>query len=956
MSMSPELRAFLERRKTVKGQPSSHNSLQYPRLSSHINANDLSSFFELYVKDLEKGSNLGIVEMHKGLHSPILIDLDFRINNEVQESPFKINHINDFLFEIMSITQKFVILDNPIDIFVLLKPIRCNKDGTYKKDGVHIVIPNIVTHPNIQRKIRQEFMNEHPHFFDEFQFLEPIDKIYDEAVIENAGWLLYGSKKADDIEPWLVNYKLRYDHTTQTLHQKKINMEKAKQTSFVCLLAIRNKTILSPLTNDGENVIKNNTLNQIPIKKNMETKQNECIPSHQFKENQQIDDDVDSLFSDCTHAQSNLYSHSYVDQEEKEQKFEFVENCVMSLKNERANCYNKWMQVGWALRSIDNHHITTWIEFSKKSPKFVTGECEKLWINMREDDGALSMGSIMKWLKEDVSSSVYEEFELKSAQIRMMVAAYSSPNNIAKVMKLKYDNGYLYGKKKWYAYEKSEHRWRQMNNSFSLREKISDEILNDYSIFVLKTKKKVEYWTEKRDVLKKAETNDIDYTCPKDETTPEEKENIIKEIENKNYVRTNVIKRYNMLIKDGTERLKIFKDIVLRLRSTSFKDNIIKEASEIFNDTYMEKINKFDTNPNLIGFKNGVYDLEHLEFRDGDPNDYVTFTTGYNFCEYDDPEIQSYIMNFIKSITKNEANAEYLIKVMAYMLNGTKYLENFWFLTGAGRNGKGTLMTLLKKSLGDYYYEPSIEIITTNKANSSSANPEIAKANGKRILVCSEPDDTDSHLKFKANKLKSFRGNDNVQARGLFKDFVEFVPQFGMMIQMNNIPEMTRADEAIANTLKIIQFPYQFVPRPQLPHQRQGDPTIKGKFTQEQYYQQFMIILLSYYKKYIHGQQFIDEPIEVEEFTREYIEENNPLMCWFKENVDVTNNRDDVIPTCQMYSRYKSEFSDITSSMRFGKELSASLGLKSRVVKKCRVYECVKFKPLRMNNQFDDDE
>jgi len=43
-----------------------------------------------------------------------------------------------------------------------------------------------------------------------------------------------------------------------------------------------------------------------------------------------------------------------------------------------------------------------------------------------------------------------------------------------------------------------------------------------------------------------------------------------------------------------------------------------------------------------------------------------------------------------------------------------------------------------------------------------------------------------------------------------------------MMIQMNNIPQMSKADDAIANTLKIIQFPYQFVQNPVFAHPRRG--------------------------------------------------------------------------------------------------------------------------------------
>jgi phage/plasmid-associated DNA primase len=65
-------------------------------------------------------------------------------------------------------------------------------------------------------------------------------------------------------------------------------------------------------------------------------------------------------------------------------------------------------------------------------------------------------------------------------------------------------------------------------------------------------------------------------------------------------------------------------------------------------------------------------------------------------------------------------------------------------------------------------------------------------------MVASEPDDEDKDSKFRVNRLKQLRGNDLVQARGLYKEFIEYKPQFGMIFQMNDKPELSKQDEAIA--------------------------------------------------------------------------------------------------------------------------------------------------------------
>jgi hypothetical protein len=41
------------------------------------------------------------------------------------------------------------------------------------------------------------------------------------------------------------------------------------------------------------------------------------------------------------------------------------------LSVERARSYNTWISVGWCVRNIDNRLLENWIQFSKRSSKFV---------------------------------------------------------------------------------------------------------------------------------------------------------------------------------------------------------------------------------------------------------------------------------------------------------------------------------------------------------------------------------------------------------------------------------------------------------------------------------------------------------------------------------------------------------------------------------------------------------
>ena len=112
----------------------------------------------------------------------------------------------------------------------------------------------------------------------------------------------------------------------------------------------------------------------------------------------------------------------------------------------------------------------------------------------------------------------------------------------------------------------------------------------------------------------------------------------------------------------------------------------------------------------LLGFNNGVFDLNVMEFRKGQAQDYISMTVGYDYDYHDNVDIQNKLQFFMRSMQANERMYQYILDVSSYMIDGYKHLEYMWFLTGIGRNSKGVFTTLLTKTLGDYAYCPKVEI------------------------------------------------------------------------------------------------------------------------------------------------------------------------------------------------------------------------------------------------------
>ena len=121
-----------------------------------------------------------------------------------------------------------------------------------------------------------------------------------------------------------------------------------------------------------------------------------------------------------------------------------------------------------------------------------------------------------------------------------------------------------------------------------------------------------------------------------------------------------------------------------RLKETSFKGNIMKESCEHFYDYEGEFMKSLNEKHNLIGFKNGVYDLdnEDLHFRPGRPEDHITMSTNIEYEEYDEdhPGVQE-IRLFMSQILPNENVRELstVLTLLASFLHVAQNQKSFTF-------------------------------------------------------------------------------------------------------------------------------------------------------------------------------------------------------------------------------------------------------------------------------------
>ena len=573
-------------------------------------------------------------------------------------------------------------------------------------------------------------------------------------------------------------------------------------------------------------------------------------------------------------------------------KLEEIKKLVDILSPDRSDNQLSWMEVGWCLHNIDYRLLNTWIEFSKKSSKFEEGECEKLWINMAND--GLQEPSLHRWCKIDnleeyniIISNCISELIKKSLN--------ATTTDISRVVFAMYKHQFRCGSikfKTWYEFDGS--RWTELDQGVNLRKKISNDVVNEYL--------KLE-----ADYAQKA------INCPENDPT-------------------------KMCLNQYSKKLV---DVSIKLRQASFKETLMKDCSEIFwEDKFIEKL---DCNIDLIGFENGVYDLENMEFREGRAEDYISLTTGINYIDYNEaPYIQD-VMDFMDQVLPIRVVRDYVIKLFASFLNGKIGEEKFHIWTGTGGNGKSKLIELFELAFGDYCCKLPITLLTQKRAASNSATPELARTKGKRFACLQEPDENE---RINVGIMKEMSGGDKIQGRALYKEPIEFKPQFKMVLTCNKLPDVPPDDGGTWRRLRVVEFESEFVedPDPDKPNQFPIDYELSSKL--KLWAPTFMSILIHYYKDY--KENGCQDPEQVKRRTAEYRSSNDIYSDFINDHIvesDVTART----KIKEIYTCFKEWFKDNDN----GKKLPSNKDVKTYFDKK---YKKIKQEYVGIKVVHDDEE
>jgi P4 family phage/plasmid primase-like protien len=716
---------------------------------------------------------------------PLLLDLDFRYSSD--QAPvrtFTQDQIKNFCHEVIAGLNHFFDLDIYEDLrfFVTLRPApyqdTAKKDAP-RKDGIHIECPDLSLSNEKQKVLRTWLLarNSVSQCFSGTGYTNSDEDVYDESMTRKQGWFFFGESK-----PNIPRYELQlvYTYTPETKKFAAEDVKKYQPRQLMEILSVRYNLV------EDQNTVREEMAAEF------QSILNPPLPTYQraLPDAQAVPAEENIQLQALMAVQREMMPIVERSDEEKDIMTLLVRNC---LSEKRAHTYDTWIRVGWCLHNIEpsEDFFKLWMEFSAKSPKFNQNDVTALrrdWFGRMRKDGdgpRLTEMALRKWARDD-NPAAYKQIVDSNILEYCRNCVDGTHFHIARLMKKLYTANYVASinssSTEWYFYDDLLNMWKHLNQGIQLRRNISFEV--------------AKYMSDAREKIR----NDMNMPGISEE---------MREM-------------YNV------KMIKLTK-VEASLYNTGFCDSVMKMAANFFyEEDFQQKLN---SNIFLFGCRNGVLELraktsenpkEHVIFRDGRPEDFVSFLAGQNhpdaesieytpFNELNSEQLEHLagLKDFFEKIIPRPELRAYVLRLLASTLEGTNREQCYYTFIGGGGNGKSKLMDLCRLTFGDYWSSLQTTAITRKRPDAGNANPEIMAIKNKRFIAMQEPD---ANEPINTSRMKQFSGEDIIEARPLFGDQEKFKVTGKLFMMCNKLPPVHSMDAGTWRRIRVVPFESKFCP------------------------------------------------------------------------------------------------------------------------------------------------
>jgi P4 family phage/plasmid primase-like protien len=637
-----------------------------------------------------------------------------------------------------------------------------------------------------------------------------------------------------------------------------------------------------------------------------------------------------------------------------------IEKLLEMLSEKRKDNYSDWINVGLCLHNINDKYLVIWDKWSCDSEKYKEGECEKCWEKFKKNKEGLKIGSLLLWAKIDNKDKYEEFIKEKRLGHIVKIKYPNENLILGDRHKVNDKTTYVQLKNKECLIKGGEHKDMPNSMHLNIVDKFMTIICRHPECFgkcypcnhvttltknemVIANNENVNIYINQKedddlvefqqiDIYEDKNLNKLVYDSLNGESYPFAKivyyfyENMFRYSEDDDWYmfanhKWKCIGKKNMELRDLSQdklkdlysqllnyykendydknKIKSLKQTIKSLDNTNLKNNILTELMEIYTinkNPDRDFITKLDSNNHLIGFKNGVYDLTKFEFREGNPDDYITMSVGYNYSEQH-TEKYNELLQFLQDIQPNKEERDYMLTYFSIGLIGN-LLELFTILTGCGRNGKSKLVELLKFTFGDYFGAVQSQLFTRPRPDANSPDPGLLSLMKKKIVIASEPE---KNSRLNSGFIKFITGRDSTTLRNCHSnDMIDFTANFITLLICNDIPDCDDIDNAFSKRLRCINFPTEFVVEPKKENQKIINVNINKNF--DYWKLDFMLLLIEHYKKYTKTHE-LKATNNILKWTEQYKENTDLYLQFLNENTE--ENPEGHIHCSTLYETFK---------------------------------------------------
>jgi len=284
---------------------------------------------------------------------------------------------------------------------------------------------------------------------------------------------------------------------------------------------------------------------------------------------------------------------------------------------------------------------------------------------------------------------------------------------------------------------------------------------------------------------------------------------------------------YNFLTTTDTKEMYFYRDgffhpkgeTVTRAIAEDFMGKMSSKHAKNEIDDYIRDKNYqerqiFNASKHLIPLENGVYNLDIKQLMAHSPIHYFINKIPVKFdIDADCPKIKEFISEIV-----DEKDVMLVQEFIGYCLYRSYPYHKAAMFLGSGKNGKSTLIELIKCFLG--------EKNVANKELQDLANDRFASSKLYGRLLNAAADISDAALQ-QTGKFKALTGGDTIDAQKKFQDSFYFKNYAKLLYSANTLPKTNDDSYAFYRRWILINFSNTFVGK-------NCDPYILDKITTEQ--------------------------------------------------------------------------------------------------------------------------